>query len=174
MGQMAGARQSGKNKGFARFARFASAAAVAIAALACPARDARADADAGAGAIDELPAGAPIAYGARPKVAGSSREARAACSFRHPICAHGDEPRATLAALDAAERAWDVTTGALDLPAPDVDVDSGAFDVYVAPSAGARAPSSRRATLARGLIARARSSSSTRAPSPRRARSTPR
>ena len=57
-----------------------------------------------------------------------------ACSFRHAVCVHA--PRATppsrlLAALSAADRAWDVLGGALDLPLPDTDLD-GAWDVYVA------------------------------------------
>jgi hypothetical protein len=35
-----------------------------------------------------------------------------------------------LRVLDAAERAWDVETGALDLPAPDPDLDTRAYDIY--------------------------------------------
>jgi hypothetical protein len=59
-----------------------------------------------------------------------------ACSFRHPICVHAASIGSILPALDAAERAWDVTTGALDLPAPDRDVETGAYDVYVVDDAG--------------------------------------
>jgi hypothetical protein len=57
------------------------------------------------------------------------------CSQLEPICVHGDAaPRALLAVLASAERAWDVETGALDLPAPDADLITGAFDVYLVPS----------------------------------------
>jgi hypothetical protein len=57
-----------------------------------------------------------------------------ACSFRHPVCMHaalgrpGDPPWA-LAAIGAADRAWDVMTGALALPPPDTELD-GAWHVY--------------------------------------------
>ena len=59
-----------------------------------------------------------------------------ACSFRHPICVHrlatvtNADP---LAALRALDRAWDVAVDALDLPAPDADDATGAYDVYLAP-----------------------------------------
>jgi hypothetical protein len=56
-----------------------------------------------------------------------------ACSFRHPICAHAPArvgTRRLMEVLASTERAWDVTTGALDLPAPDRSLD-GAYDVYL-------------------------------------------
>jgi hypothetical protein len=54
-----------------------------------------------------------------------------ACSFRHPICVHG-EARAGVDVLASADRAWDVETGALTLPAPDAG-STGAYDIYLAP-----------------------------------------
>jgi hypothetical protein len=56
-----------------------------------------------------------------------------ACSVRHPICVHAaprTPPSSTLAALGAADRAWDVLTGALQLPAPDAEAD-GAWHAYL-------------------------------------------
>jgi hypothetical protein len=56
-----------------------------------------------------------------------------ACSFRHPLCVHASAhvgaPQ-VLAALASFERAWDMVTGVLRLPAPDPDLD-GAYDVYM-------------------------------------------
>jgi hypothetical protein len=56
-----------------------------------------------------------------------------ACSLRHPICVHA-APRTPVTsitvALAAADRAWDVLTGALDLPPPDAELD-GAWHVYL-------------------------------------------
>jgi hypothetical protein len=52
-----------------------------------------------------------------------------ACSFRHPICVHGDA-HAVVETLAAADRAWDVETGALALPAPDAG-STGAYDIYL-------------------------------------------
>jgi hypothetical protein len=55
------------------------------------------------------------------------------CSFRRPLCVHpapGTPPAFALAALDAAERAWDAVTGALAAPAPDPSLD-GAWHVYL-------------------------------------------
>jgi hypothetical protein len=57
-----------------------------------------------------------------------------ACSFRHPLCVHAPERTATadvLATLASAERAWDTATGALDLPPPDADAGTGAYDIYL-------------------------------------------
>ncbi|HEX4448826.1 MAG TPA: hypothetical protein VH044_18920 [Polyangiaceae bacterium] len=56
------------------------------------------------------------------------------CSFRHPLCV--DAPRGTpggvaLAALDAADRAWDAITGALAAPSPDGGPD-GRWHVQLA------------------------------------------
>jgi hypothetical protein len=51
------------------------------------------------------------------------------CSFRHPICVHGDA-HAVVEALASADRAWDVETGALALPSPDAG-STGAYDIYL-------------------------------------------
>jgi hypothetical protein len=57
---------------------------------------------------------------------------RRVCSSREPICVHGDLPAATLLVLlESAERAWEIETGPLELPAPDPDLVSGAYDLYV-------------------------------------------
>ena len=56
-----------------------------------------------------------------------------ACSFRHPLCVHASEKVAShrlLAVLASVERAWDMVTGVLRLPAPDPDLD-GAYDVFL-------------------------------------------
>lgn len=63
-----------------------------------------------------------------------------ACSLRHPLCVHaapGTRPAFALAALAAADRAWEVVTGALAAPAPDRSLD-GAWHVYLvdAPEGG--------------------------------------
>ena len=77
-----------------------------------------------------------IDYEPRPALAHPLR----ACSFRHPLCVHGDAPRGPatrtedeiLALLDAADRAWDVATEALALPPPDVAISlSGTLDLYL-------------------------------------------
>lgn len=55
------------------------------------------------------------------------------CSYRHPICVHaptGSSTARTLDVVTASDHAWDVMTGALSLPPPDVDVD-GAWHVYL-------------------------------------------
>jgi len=56
-------------------------------------------------------AGKPIVVEAPPSVG------PAACSFRRPICVHGGEPDAALAALGALERAWDAGV-VLGVPLP--------------------------------------------------------
>jgi hypothetical protein len=62
----------------------------------------------------------------------SARGDRQVCSFREPICVHGPLAAGSLLALLAsAERAWEVETGALALPAPDADLETGAYDIYV-------------------------------------------
>src|SRR5688500_2628482 len=61
-----------------------------------------------------------VLYTARPK---PPRDARF-CSMRLPLCVHSPLPTTdanALAILDAFERAWSTTTGALELPAPDAD-----------------------------------------------------
>jgi hypothetical protein len=68
----------------------------------------------------------------RPSRPADPRDARA-CSTRHPICVHGRVGGASiLAVVASADRAWDVVTGALELPEPDPDLDTRAYDVYVA------------------------------------------
>jgi hypothetical protein len=75
----------------------------------------------------------------------------AACSLRHPVCVHAPRsgPSSQPTALAAAERAWDVLTGALGLPAPDRDFD-GALHVYLTDGAhgGGEALLTRRDSLA--------------------------
>jgi hypothetical protein len=55
-----------------------------------------------------------------------------ACSMRHPLCVTGiaRSSSSTLAVLAAADRAWDVLTGALGLPEPDVDLD-GVLPIFL-------------------------------------------
>jgi hypothetical protein len=56
----------------------------------------------------------------------------------------GRAPGASLlAVLSAAERAWDVLAGPLELPEPDADVDTGALDFYVQPGESYAAMSAR-------------------------------
>jgi len=62
----------------------------------------------------------------------TARWARA-CSQHHPLCVHAAPATAdaiTLAALDAADRAWDALTGVLGLPPPDAPV-AGPWPVYL-------------------------------------------
>jgi hypothetical protein len=79
------------------------------------------------------PSGPPVARGpVRP--AASAFPVRA-CSFRRAVCVNA--PRAApgaevLGVLAAAERAWDTATGALELPAPEPDPATRAYDVYLA------------------------------------------
>jgi hypothetical protein len=89
--------------------------------------DAAATADAGAiaeaGPAIEPRARMPEGWAAWPR----------ACSFRHAVCVHaqpGTDGASLVAAVDAADRAWDVVTGALKLPAPDADLD-GAHHVFL-------------------------------------------
>lgn len=73
-----------------------------------------------------------VLYSARPEPHGGALRT---CSTRTPICvhAHRGEERAALAALDAFDRAWEVETGALELPPPDVAPETLAYDVFVVP-----------------------------------------
>jgi hypothetical protein len=74
--------------------------------------------------------GPPIVYAARPTLAPDLR----ACSPNAPVCVHTGSPRdgsAALAALSAFERQWRTLTGALSLPAPDVDPTTLAYDVFL-------------------------------------------
>jgi hypothetical protein len=71
-----------------------------------------------------------ILYTARPQPA---RDARF-CSLRVAVCAHSPHPERdanAMAVLDAFERAWSTMTGALELPAPDGDPDTRAYDVFL-------------------------------------------
>jgi hypothetical protein len=55
------------------------------------------------------------------------------CSLRHPVCIHASAESSgalVLAALDAADRAWDTLTGALELLPPDADLD-GVWHVFL-------------------------------------------
>ena len=57
-----------------------------------------------------------------------------ACSSRVPVCEHTSSSRhgaAAMATLDAFERAWQTLTGALAIPAPDVDPLTLAYDVFL-------------------------------------------
>jgi hypothetical protein len=50
------------------------------------------------------------------------------------VCVHGAiGAKALLGLLASVERAWDVETGALELPPPDADLETGAYDLYVVP-----------------------------------------
>lgn len=85
-------------------------------------------ADAGSGA--DVPGGGAILFAARPVIA---REV-SACSFREPLCVHAGRrvpARTVFDTLESAERAWESATHALMLPPPDVDLTTGAFDVYL-------------------------------------------
>jgi hypothetical protein len=81
---------------------------------------------------DEAPTGGTIVpERARPSSAAAGPRV---CSLREPICVHGEIPAATLLALvAAAEEAWEIETESLDLPAPDPDLVTGAYDLYVRP-----------------------------------------
>jgi hypothetical protein len=76
------------------------------------------------------PDGPPIRYGTRPAL---EHEVRA-CSFREPLCVHAGGQVASahvLEVLASAERAWQAATWGLDLPPPDPDLSTGAFDLYL-------------------------------------------
>lgn len=113
----------------------AFAVAFAVATRGTPAKADATPADAGPDAGATAP---PSAVPGDARVLAPRRTVRetpnlpAACGFRHRVCVRGarDAPRA-LATLAALERALDVLTGALGLPAPDPGVESGAFDVWL-------------------------------------------
>ena len=76
------------------------------------------------------PDGPPMDFGTPPE--GASAWTRG-CSLRHPVCVHAPPRTPTvsiLAALAAADRAWDVATGALALAPPDPEPD-GVWHVYL-------------------------------------------
>jgi hypothetical protein len=68
-----------------------------------------------------------VVYEPRPVL---PREVRA-CSFRHALCVHAQVAQEALALLAAAEGAWDVAVGVLDLPPPDASPETGVLDVYL-------------------------------------------
>ncbi|MBS2014679.1 MAG: hypothetical protein JST00_17460 [Deltaproteobacteria bacterium] len=119
--------------------RAAAASMAVVATLARAPGAARADGP----ADEDLPPSPPpdtgvpgpwITYAARPTP--SPGETRA-CSPRAPVCVHAPArtpPATSLAALGAAERAWETLTGALGLPRPDLD-DDLAYHLYLVASA---------------------------------------
>lgn len=58
-----------------------------------------------------------------------------ACSFRHPVCVHGDRGAPVLEALADAETTWDTAVGPLGLPAPDPGLTTGVYDVFLSSDA---------------------------------------
>ncbi|MBX3222520.1 MAG: hypothetical protein KF795_18525 [Labilithrix sp.] len=82
-------------------------------------------------AIDPGVASGPyLTYTTRPQPSPDLR----ACSSRVPVCVHASAARdgaAAMATLDAFERAWETLTGALAIPAPDVDPTTLAYDVFL-------------------------------------------
>jgi len=71
-----------------------------------------------------------VLYSAKPTAVARTR----ACSTRVPLCVQAAEharPTSTLDVLDAFERAWSLITGPLELPAPDVDPDTAAYEVFL-------------------------------------------
>lgn len=66
-----------------------------------------------------------------------------ACSMRVPLCVHSAgiaSGRVVLEALASAERAWATLTGALDLPAPDVDENDLRYHVYLSDTSSTPPP----------------------------------
>ncbi|MEO6574233.1 MAG: hypothetical protein ABIP89_10360, partial [Polyangiaceae bacterium] len=84
-----------------------------------------------ASARADAPLGPVVFHGPlRPKLPNAAR----ICSFSRALCVTGDKrapPSSLLAVLAAAERAWDLSTGALALPPPDPDPGTGAYDIYL-------------------------------------------
>jgi hypothetical protein len=77
-----------------------------------------------------------IDRGQPPQGASDRRACPQVCSFRHPLCVRGaasTAPSFALAALDAADRAWDTLIGTLGAPAPDGGLD-GIWQVYLVDS----------------------------------------
>src|SRR5215472_5114613 len=102
--------------------------------------------------VSPLASGSPLERALRPDL--GPREVKA-CSFKHALCVHaapGAPAFTVLGVLASADRSWDTLTGSLGLPAPDVDVSTGAFDVFVVGGpefGGADADLDRRDPLAR-------------------------
>lgn len=73
------------------------------------------------------------AEGRGARARGAAPSSHASCSFRTPVCVHGSgaDERAGAATLAAFESAWRILTGALDLPAPDLDPTTLAYDVFL-------------------------------------------
>jgi hypothetical protein len=103
----------------------------ALALLDQPARAADPDEEPKPGAVDPgVAPGPPVVYSARPVFHPDLR----ACSARVPVCVHAKSARdgaAAVATLGAFERAWQILTGSLALPPPDVDPTTLAYDVFL-------------------------------------------
>jgi hypothetical protein len=113
-----------------RIAKSLGAGALVLAPTVLGATSARGEGDAAVDPRDR--SGDFVVYEPRPVV---PREVRA-CSFRHELCVHAPVAYSddALAWLDALDRGWDGTTGALALPSPDPSVETGVLDVYVVSS----------------------------------------
>lgn len=71
-----------------------------------------------------------VTYAERPSFESDLR----ACSARVPVCVQASSPEdgsAAIVTLGAFERAWQTLTGALGVPAPDVDPATLAYDVFL-------------------------------------------
>ncbi|MBX3189279.1 MAG: hypothetical protein KF819_19805 [Labilithrix sp.] len=107
--------------------------ALVVAFVLIGAADARADPgedDAPAPPPDTGVPGPWVRYVERPTLAGEIRT----CSMRVPLCVHsgrGVPGRAALDVLAASERAWATLTGAMGLPAPDVDPSELHYPVFL-------------------------------------------
>jgi hypothetical protein len=106
-----------------------TAFALPMAAMGTPAADATDDGPDAAAAEVYASSGPIIARGPfRPTSADTPFRA---CSTRRTLCVQGARTPDVLAGLASAERAWDTATGVLDLPAPDPDPRTGAYDIYL-------------------------------------------
>lgn len=81
-----------------------------------------------------------------------------ACSLHLPICvgAARSQAKTAQAVLASAERAWETMTGALGFPAPDVDPDTLAYPIVLAPNAAELASTRLAARDARAVLDRGR------------------
>jgi hypothetical protein len=70
-----------------------------------------------------------VTYASRPAIA----HPRKACSLRWPICVYTRQgaDRRMLDVLASAEKAWEVTSGPLGLPTPDLDPDALSYPIFV-------------------------------------------
>ncbi len=99
--------------------------------------EAREAADSASASSRESVSGAYVGYATTPTLAHETR----VCSFRVPLCIHAagtSRQRTILNVLGASERAWEALTGALRLPAPDVDVDDLRYHLYLVEGASER------------------------------------